>query len=46
MLTEELQRAGFAIREQRGVCRGIYGPAHTAREAFMAVCTAAAGGDA
>ena len=43
MLTDELERAGFEIRERRGVCRGIYVDAGSAREACMAICRAADG---
>lgn len=43
MLTDELQRAGFEVRERRGVCRGIYVAADSGREACMAICVAAEG---
>jgi SAM-dependent methyltransferase len=41
ILTSELEQAGLRIRESRGVCRGIYGDAEVAREAFLVVCQAA-----
>jgi SAM-dependent methyltransferase len=40
LLLDQVEQAGLEVLEQRGVCRGIYGPPEAAREAYVVVCAA------